>query len=61
MFLRDRLFPIFIVNVTSVKMTNLGNSSSVQEMIEEAVIRGMERGVREATGVSRLGNGFMVK
>ena len=41
-------------------MANLGNSSSVQEMIEEAVSRGIERGVREATGVSRSGNGFMV-
>ena len=30
-------------------MANLGNSSSVQEMIEEAVSRGIERGVREAT------------
>ena len=42
-------------------MANLGNSSSVQEMIEEAVSRGIERGVRdEATGVSRSGYGFMV-
>ena len=28
-------------------MANLGNSSSVQEMIEEAVSRGIERGVRK--------------
>ena len=36
-------------------MANLDNSSSVQQMIEEAVSRGIERGVREATGVSRPG------
>ena len=30
-------------------------------MIEEVVSRGIERGVREATGVSRPGNGFMVQ